>query len=161
MCPISIVLYCFHSDTVYVLCVLTTTTSPASSPTTSLGPEAAVSTPPGDEISTRCPLTPTPIWGFTAHVGGRAPSRVHTWVSPLFLRVDSICRLFLSSWSVSTWITGHGSKHPVLFISMPGPAQPTTVPWEKREALVAAEEGEVVSWSTKLHLCSSVGCRGR
>ena len=40
---------------------------------------------------------------------------------------------------------------------MPGPAQPTTVPWEKREALVAAEEGEVVSWSTKLHLCSSVG----
>jgi len=22
--------------------------------------------------------------GFTAHVGGRAPSRVHTWVSPIF-----------------------------------------------------------------------------
>jgi hypothetical protein len=26
----------------------------------------------------------SPIWGFTAHVGGRAPSRVHTWVSPIF-----------------------------------------------------------------------------
>jgi hypothetical protein len=26
----------------------------------------------------------SPNWGFTAHVGGRAPSRVHTWVSPIF-----------------------------------------------------------------------------
>ena len=33
-----------------------------------------------------------PIWGFTAHVGGRAPSRVHIWVSPIFSY-----RLFLSS----------------------------------------------------------------
>ena len=24
----------------------------------------------------------SPIWGFTAHVGGRPPSRVHIWVSP-------------------------------------------------------------------------------
>jgi hypothetical protein len=35
----------------------------------------------------------SPIWGFTAHVGGRAPSRVHMWVSPHFLSLW----LFLSS----------------------------------------------------------------
>jgi len=48
----------------------------------------------------------SPNWGFTAHVGGRAPSRVHTWVSPIFSY-----RLFLSSLpacvSVEAW--------PVLF----------------------------------------------
>ena len=26
----------------------------------------------------------SPIWGFTAHVGGRPPSRVNIWVSPFF-----------------------------------------------------------------------------
>ena len=35
----------------------------------------------------------SPIWGFTAHVGGRSPSRVHMWVSPHYL----FFWLFLSS----------------------------------------------------------------
>ena len=39
----------------------------------------------------------SPIRGFTAHVGGRTPSRVHNWVSPhllslwLFLSSPSAC----------------------------------------------------------------------
>jgi len=34
----------------------------------------------------------SPIWGFTAHVGGRPPSRVHIWVSPssLILAVSQL-----------------------------------------------------------------------
>jgi hypothetical protein len=38
----------------------------------------------------------SPIWGFTAHVGGRTPSRVHT--SPLFLFFGclSVLRLHVS-----------------------------------------------------------------
>ena len=44
----------------------------------------------------------SPIWGFTAHVGGRPPSRVHTWVSPhsLFFGCFSALRLHVSHWFV-------------------------------------------------------------
>ena len=42
----------------------------------------------------------SPIWGFTAHVGGRTPSRVYT--SPLFLFFGclSVLRLHVSLISV-------------------------------------------------------------
>jgi hypothetical protein len=42
-----------------------------------------------------------PIWGFTAHVGGRAPSRVHIWVSPIFSH-----RLFLGSLPACVFLRG-------------------------------------------------------
>ena len=46
----------------------------------------------------------SPIWGFTAHVGGRTPSRVHNWVSPHFLSLW----LFLSSLSACVLPWGFG-----------------------------------------------------
>ena len=49
----------------------------------------------GRRVLYRRPLAVgSPIWGLTAHVGGRAPSRAHTWVSPV--AALSLLWLFLS-----------------------------------------------------------------
>jgi hypothetical protein len=37
----------------------------------------------------------SPIWGFTAHVGGRTPSRVHMWGLPFFSFFGCIAALCL------------------------------------------------------------------
>ena len=45
---------------------------------------------------------------------------------------------------MSTWITERGSKHPVLFISVPSPRRTLPCLGKKREALAAAKEGKMV-----------------
>jgi len=61
-----------------------------------------------------------PIWGFTAHVGGRTPSRVHIWVSPhfLFMAVSqlSICMCLMCGLPSLSLYCFHGCAAYVLCV---------------------------------------------